>query len=886
MAADVLLADGRIASIRPVAGSDRAGLIALHDEAGEESIRLRFFTAGRTSGHRYVEHVLDATDDAVIGLVAVMSGRIVGLVTAERIGTDAAEVAMLIAEEEHGHGLGSLLLEHVAAACRSQGIHRFVAEVLADNDAMLRVFRDAGFDLTRRTDRGEVTIEMSTEATARAIEAADARECASEAHSLHPLLYPRSVAILGARRDGSGLGHAVLRSVLDGGFTGRVHVVHPDAPAIEGIAVHRRLQDIPDPVDLAIVAVPAPQALAAIEDAADAHVGAAVVISSGFSELGPAGADLQRRMQQVARSHGLRLIGPNCMGVTCNAPEIRLNATFTDSVPGPGGLAMASQSGGVGIALLDAARGHGVGVHSFVSLGNKADVSGNDLLSAWIDDPSVTAAALYLESFGNARKFARVARRFAMRKPLLAVVGGTTTSGRRAGTSHTAAAATPAVGIDTLFAQAGVIKCRGAESVVLTAMLLEQQPLPAGRRLGVVSNAGGLGVLAVDAAESEGLLVPALSGPTREVLARHVSVTVGTSNPVDLGAGASPEDLTAVAQTLLSSGEIDALLVVLVPTTVAPAAPLVEALGRLRADHPDTPIVLVGFGGLGAGAEDITVFHALDDAVEAMAHAARYAEWRRTPESPLPARDVERAECARALAGKLLDPASPAIHWLGPADVVDLLLPYGLTPVGVVAEDADEAVLAAEELSFPVVLKVADPDILHKTDRGLVHVGLRTPADVRAAAADLDAKTGRARTPLVVQPMVDGVEIALGLTRDPSFGPMIMVAAGGIATNILEDRTFLLPPVSAQDAARAIRSLRIWPLLDGYRGTAPADVAALERMIVALGELALDVPQVAELDLNPVFCRSRGAVAVDVKVGLQEMATAGDGIPRQLRAPV
>ena len=889
---DVLLADGRIALIRPLLGGDRTELQALHDEAGDDSFRLRFFASGRRTGQRYVEHLVTAGEDTTLSLVAVVGGRLSGVVSAERIDGDAWEVAMLVADREHGHGLGSLLLEHVTALCRNNGIHRLVAEVLPENTAMLRVLLDAGFDTSRRADAGIVTVELSTEATARAVEAADAREAVSEARSLRPLLYPTSVAVLGVRRDAAGLGHAVLRSILDGGFTGRLHVVHPEVAEIGGIRTHSTTRRIPDQVDLAVVAVPAPRLLEAIEDVAAAGVGAAVVITSGMAELGPERADLQRRLVTVARSHDLRLVGPNCMGLMCNDPAVRLNATFTSAVPPPGGLAVASQSGGVGIALLDVARVHGLGVHSFVSLGNKADVSGNDLLAAWVDDPRVNAAAMYLESFGNARKFARFARRFATHKPLLAVVGGRSPGGRRAGTSHTAAAASPTVGIEALFAQAGVIGCTSAEEMARAAMLLAEQPLPTGHRIGVVSNAGGLGVLAVDAADTHGLVVPELSAPVRAVVARHVSLTTGVSNPVDLGAGAAPDQLAGAVRTLLGSDEIDVLLVVLVPTTVAPAQPLVDALAAERASCPQKPVVLVGLGGLGTapsrslGSSGLTVFQTVADAVEAIAHAVRYSAWRRTPPEALPARDATRRDSARALAAALVgvEGSEQSTHWLGPADALRMLGPYGLAPVGTVAANADEAVAAATALGFPVAVKTADPNIVHKTDLGLVKVGLRTATEVRAAVEEITA-AGAGGGPVLVQPVVRGVEIALGVVRDSGFGPLVMVAAGGTAMAILEDRAFLMPPFSRQDAARAIRSLRVWPLLDGYRGSAPADAHALEDLVLALGDLALDVPALAELDLNPVMCRPEGVVAVDVKVALGGSPAVSEGVPRQLRAP-
>ncbi|WP_167880270.1 bifunctional GNAT family N-acetyltransferase/acetate--CoA ligase family protein [Nocardioides guangzhouensis] len=883
-AADVLLTDGRIASIRPLVPADREGLDALHDAVSDEFLRLRFFAYDRSAGHRYVEHLMSEDEGTVATLVATLAGRIVAVATAERESTDAAEVAFLVADDEHGHGLGSLLLEHLAAACRDRGIRRFVADVLPENALMIRVFRDAGFTVSRRTELGVVGVEMSTEASARAIEAADARECASEAASLAPLLRPSTVAVVGVRREGAGLGHAVLTSIREGGFTGEVYVVHPAVSEIDGVPAYPSLRDVPARVDLALVTVPAARVLAAVEDAAAADVGSVVVISSGLGELGVEGAAIQDRMLRTARSHDMRLVGPNCLGVMANDPGIRLNATFSPAVPPPGGLAVASQSGGVGIALLDLARELGLGVQAFVSLGNKADVSGNDLLAAWMDDPDVTGAALYLESFGNAAKFARMARRFSERKPLLAVVGGRSASGRRAGASHTAAAATPAVGIDALFAQAGVIASPTAEAMGRTALLLAEQPLPAGRRLAVVSNAGGLGVLAADAAEAAGLLVPSLTDDLRTRVGAHVSVTTGTSNPVDLGAGASAENLTAVLGPLLDSDETDVVLVVVVPTRVAPAGPLVDAVARARGARPDKPVVLVALGDLATEVPGVTVFRATDHAIDAVADAVRYAEWRRIPADDPEPRDAARADSARATARAALDVNDGAPRWLGAADVSHLLEPYALAPAGAVVHDPLRAAEVATGLGFPVAVKVADPDVVHKTDRGLVRVGLGTAPEVLAAVRAFGEELGH-DVPTLVQPVVAGVEVALGITRDPQFGPLVMVAAGGVATNILDDRTFLMPPFSRRDAAAAIRSLRIWPLLDGYRGAPRTDVAGLEATLVALGSLAVEVPEVAELDLNPVMCTPDGPVLVDVKVRLAAAIPVDAGVPRRLRDP-
>lgn len=886
--ADVLLRDGTVAVVRGVRPADHGDLTALHDGASLTSLRMRFFVVGHKAGHDYVEHLFDPERPTVASLVVTVRDRIVALGTAEPVSADTAEVAFLVDDERHGHGLVSLLLEHLAAACRDRGIRRFVAEVLTENRAMLGVFLDAGFEIAHKSDAGIVHVELGIAASTRAVAAADAREGRAESQSLAPLLYPRSVAVTGVRRDGTGIGAAVLGSIQAGGYAGSLHVVHPSGAVVSGVASTARFADLPGPVDLAIVAVPAARVLDALRDAAAAEIPAAVVISSGFEEMGSEGAALQRAMFDLARAHSMRLVGPNCLGVMSNGPDIRLNATFSHAVPPPGGLAIASQSGGVGIALIDIARDLGLGVASFISLGNKADVSGNDLLAAWLEDPAVTAAALYLESFGNAPKFARVARRFAERKPLLAVVGGRSAGGQRAGASHTAAAAASGVGVDALFAQAGVIGCRSAEEIAETALLLAGQPLPLGPRLAVVSNAGGLGVLAADEADQSGLVVPEFPAALRATLAAHVLGTTGTSNPVDVGAGTSPDDLGAVISALLDSDEVDAVAVVLVRTSVGDPAPLVDALATCRRTHPDKPLLLVPMGGLDPHPDDlpgITRFRSVSTAIHALARVTAYAAWLRVPrESPeLP--DEDRTAAARVVGDRLVADGNDAGGWLEPASAVELLGPYGLAPVGRSARGGEDAARAARDLGFPVVVKVAEPGIVHKTDRGLVRVGLTSYDEVAAVVGEFGVQLGQDAVQVLVQPVVSGVELALGVVRDPGFGPLVMVAAGGVATDLLADRVFLLPPLTRGDASRALRSLRSWPLLDGFRGTPRVDVEALEQLIVSLGALATDVPEVAELDLNPVLVTPDGCSLVDVKVRLAPTAPLDAGIPRRLRRP-
>jgi acyl-CoA synthetase (NDP forming)/GNAT superfamily N-acetyltransferase len=876
--ADVLMSDGRLAVIRCLTPGDGPALHALHQQVSDDSLRLRFFSPSREGAHAYVDHVL--ADPDTIAVVAEVSCRLVALATAEPLGPGASEVAFLVADGYHDLGLGTLLLEHLAALARDRGIRRFEAEVLLENSAMIGVLRHAGFESSRHLEHGVMIVELSTTCTTSVQEAADQREFSSEARSLRPLLAPRSVAVAGVRGDGSGVGAAVLRSILDGGFRGEAVAVHPRLDSLAGVAAYPSFSSLPSPVDLAVIAVPASAAENSLRDAAEAGVRAAVVLSSGFGELGAAGQELQRNLSAVARTRGIRLVGPNCLGVLANDPGIRLNATFiAASPPPPGGLAIASQSGGVGIVLLERARELGLGIHSFVSLGNKADVSGNDLLAAWYDDPGVQVAALYLESFGNARKFARFARRFSARKPVLAVVGGSSASGRRGGLSHTAAAATSAVAVRALFAQSGVIACSDADDLAETALLLTGQPRPAGPRVGVLSNAGGMGILAADAAENFGLQVPELSARLRRRIGKLVQGTVGTGNPVDTGAAASPEQLTAAADAMLASREVDALIVLVVATGVSDGVATVRRLAEVRAAHPDIPVLLVPLGGLeAAGIPGLTTFRSPASAARALARAAWYTGWRAVPVVEAPTTDPDEVQAARGWCRQFLAESSKEGEWLDVTAARGLLDRYGLRVIGEVVSGADAAVDAAARLGFPVAVKACEVDGVHKTERGLVRLGLASERDIREAVASLGEHTD-----VLVQPMVAGIEVALGLVHDPGMGPLVMVAAGGVATDVWNDRVFLVPPVSAADAARALRGLRIWPLLRGFRGAPAADHSALERLAVALGRLAADVPEVTELDLNPVIVREDGCVIVDVRLRLSDSDDPGAGVPRQLR---
>ncbi|HEY7043404.1 MAG TPA: GNAT family N-acetyltransferase [Nocardioidaceae bacterium] len=851
---EAFLAEGSVAEVRSVEPSDKEGLLRLHAQASDESIRRRFFALNRDQAARYVEHVCSGESDT-ISLVAVLNGQIVGLVTAEGDGSDSAEVALFVDESKHGFGIGTLMLEHLAAWTYGHGIDVFHAEVLSDNLPMLRVFRDAGFDLEQHQDHGVVSVTLDVRPTRRSQAATDRRERHAERASLRPLFEPSAVAVIGVSRRRGGIGREIVENIRSENFEGRLLAVGHADLTIDGVEALADVDELPIGLDLAVVTVPAAYVLDIVERVAIRGTRVCVIVTSGLAETGESGREAEREVAAVARRAGMRVVGPNCFGVLSRLRDTRLNATFGTARPGAGGLAIGSQSGGVGIALMDAASRRNLGLAAFVSLGNKLDVSGNDLLAAWEEDPDIRVGALYLESFGNPSKFVRLASSFGHAKPLLAVFGGTSAAGRRGGASHTAASATPRRALDAVFRAAGVIALDGVADLVDTAALLDEQPLPDGSRIGLVSNAGGLGVLAADATQNSSLTVPALSEALQTELADLGSGVAGTSNPVDLGAGASSDRFAGAVSVLLGSTEVDALLVVVAATAVSDLGDVVAAVDAAVTAHHTKPCALVVIGSeVTASHGGATPFESMDSAVRALHHAAAYSAWRRTAEVPVD-------EPVR-VPGTWVPPATPG--WMETPDAAGLLADYGMPTVRfeVVSSPAD-AVRAADGMGYPVVAKTGRPDVVHKIERSLVHVQLRDGGAVAGAVESIQAECPG---PVLVQQQLAGPELALGIVRDAGFGPLVMVATGGTNLALWNDPTFLLPPFSSHEALVALQALRTWPLLTGFRGAQQYDVDGLARALQQIGQLAIDWPQVAELDLNPVIVTASGPVCVDAKV--------------------
>jgi len=875
--ADVVLVDGGTMHVRPIGPADADRLVAFHEGLSPQTVYLRFFSAKPRLSTDQVEHFTHVDHHDRVALVAELGDRLIGVARYDRLaGTDSAEVAFVVTDEHQGRGIGTVLLEHLASAARECGITRFVAQTMPGNRHMLDVFRTAGFEESARFDHDTVDVELLIEPTDRSRAVIEQREHRSESASVARLLTPRSVAVIGASRTQGTVGHQVLRNLLAGGFAGPVYPVNPGAEHVASVKAYPTVGDIGDPVDLAVIAVPAPAVPEVVRQCAAKGVGGLVVLTAGFGEVGETAA--QAELRDLARRNGMRLVGPNCIGVVNTG--VGLDATFAPHAPTPGRVAMQSQSGALGIALLERSARMGLGVSTFVSVGNKADVSGNDLLQYWEDDAGTDVVLLYLESFGNPRKFARIARRVSRRKPIVAVKSGRSAAGVRAASSHTAAMASPDLAVDALFRQAGVIRVDTLDELFDMALVLSSQPLPAGNRVAIVGNAGGPGILAADACAAAGLELPELSSATQAALRAVIDPNGSVANPVDLVASATPDVYDAALRALLADDLIDAVIVIAVPTFAAAAAGVAEVVERAAADQAKAVL------GCFLAAPDMTPLHGKspgtgvpsfsspEPAALALARAARYAAWRRQAPGAVPDLDGFDIDRARSVVEAYLA-RSPDGGWLGSIEVVEVLGAVSVAAVkSVEVQSAESALLAATDLGFPVALKASGPDLVHKSDVGGVQLGLASADEVADAYRTMVTRIGDRMTGAVLQQMAaPGVETIVGVVQDPLFGPLVMFGMGGIATELLGDRSFRILPLTDIDAAELIRSLRSSPLLFGYRGSPPVAVGELEQLLQRVARLAGAVPELAELDINPVIVSPHGIAAVDARMKLVPATT-------------
>ncbi len=870
---DVLASDGGAVALRPIVPEDADKLVEFHGKLSERTRYLRYFGPYPTMSARDVKNFTTVDHHNRVAFVMMLGDEIIAVGRYERLldvgDGKSAEVAFVVADAHQGRGLGPILLEYLAAAAAENGLTMFVAEVLSENRNMVTVFREAGYQVSRSFDGGVLRLEFAIDPTEALVSVRNSRERAAEARSMGNVLSPRSVAVIGASADPAKVGNAVLTNLLRGGFTGPVYPVNAEHRSVHGVRAYPTVRDIPDDVDLAVVAVPAESINSVLDDCLDKGVKALVVVSSGFSESGPDGRSSERKLVHAARAHGMRLIGPNALGVANNDPAISLNATLAPVLPVAGSVGFFCQSGALGIAILDEAARSRIGLSAFVSAGNRADVSGNDLLQYWDSDQSTEVVLLYLESFGNPRKFSRIARRVARKKPIVAVKSG----------RHAVPPVLAATGVEiddsivrALFEQAGVIQVGSISQLFDCALLFGYQPLPAGPRLAVIGNSTALGVLAADAARSEGLQV---------------------SDPVDLGAQASPELFATAVRDALASFDVDAVIAVFVPPVAIPVEPFAKALKDAVAGS-DKPILTTFLAA--EGVPDVLAvrdevgnptrgsvpsYPGPERAALALARAWRYAEWRSKPASKVVRPVGIDSERAQKMVADWLENSSG--RWLSDVEAAALLECYGVAVVefrSVLSED--EAVEAADAVGYPVAVKATGEMWRHRPDLGGVRLDLSGPESVRLAYRDLAAASGE---PLLhVQKMATkGIGCVVGVQDDPSFGSLISFGLAGVISDLLGDRAYRVLPLTEDAATELIDAPKAAPLLSGYRNAVPVNKGALVDLVQRISALADDIPEVRELACEPVLASATGAEITDSRVRIGPEPSAIDLGPRRLR---
>ncbi|HXN01261.1 MAG TPA: GNAT family N-acetyltransferase [Candidatus Dormibacteraeota bacterium] len=877
--ADIALRDGSTVHVRPTRAGDEAAILAFLRGLSEESRYFRFFSGA--------PNLNDAAHRAAISnlhercnLVALVGEEptIVAQAGYVRNDADRAEVAFAVADTFQGRGISTILLGQLAEIAQAVGIATFDASVLSENHQMIGVFRESGFAVSTHAQAGVIDLEFPTSLRPEAIERFARREQSAAMAALEHVLAPRSVAVIGASRTRGTIGAELFHNLLESGFNGPVYPVNPSAPVVQSVVAYPTVLAIAGPVDLAVIAVPAIGVVETARQCATKGVKSLVVISSGFAESGGEGIGRQSDLLAVCRQAGMRLIGPNCMGVINTTPEVSMNATFGPATPPRGRVGFMSQSGALGLAVIDYAKNLGLGLSWFISAGNKADLSGNDVLQYAETDPHTDLVLLYLESFGNPRKFARIARRVGKTKPIIAVKSGRSTAGARATSSHTGAllSASDAT-VDALFRQAGVIRTDTLAELFDVAALMSSQPAPAGKRVAIITNGGGPGILCADACEAEGLIVPPLPDDVVAGLRQFLPPQASVRNPIDMIAAASADDYRRVIHTVAASDSIDAIVVIFIPPLVTQPADVARAI-RDAAEALPRPVPLVSVFMSAHGVPDelkgetisIPSYQFPEDAARALARSAVYGEWRQRPEGAV--RDFPDIRPDEA-AGIISSVLATGARWLTAEETQRLLMCYGITlaPARFVSTPAEVAA-AGRELGGPLVLKAMSPTLLHKSDAGGVRLGLSRD-DIEAAATGMMgqiAGQGHRLDGFQVQAMVaSGVEMLVGVVHDPLFGPVLACGAGGTTAELLKDIAVRITPLSDLDAREMVRSLKTFPLLDGYRGAPKADVAALEDVMLRISAMVEGHAEIAELDCNPVMVTEHGAVVVDARVRLE-----------------
>jgi acyl-CoA synthetase (NDP forming)/RimJ/RimL family protein N-acetyltransferase len=862
--ADVLLRDGRTAHIRPMQPEDRELLVEFYSRVSEQSKYYRFFSPMPELSERDLDRFTQVDHRDRVAMILLVAGQMIAVGRYDTIRPGYAEVAFLVEDAHQGRGIGQLLLEHLAQAGRERGIEEFVAEVLPDNQAMIHTFKDAGYQVRSTFEDGVMELVFRIDPTDTALGVMEQREHRAEYASIERFFSPRSVAIIGASRRQDTIGRALVRHLVLGNFTGRIHVVNPSADSVSGMPAWKSVGDIPGDVDVAIVAVPAESVQDVVLDCAAKGVHGLVVISSGFAETGEEGRMRQRRLVGLSRSYGLRLIGPNALGIINTDPDVQLNASLSSVMPPRGRAGFFCQSGALGSAILEKVQNRGLGLTTFVSAGNRADVSGNDLLQYWEEDDATEVVLLYLESIGNPRKFSRIARRVSRRKPIVAVRSGRSSQGVPMGHAVRKIGA-PGEAVDAMFRQAGIIQVESLEEMFDVAQLLAHQPLPRGRRVAIVGNSDALGLLAADAANSVGLVV---------------------NRQEALGADATAEDFEDALDAAIDDPEVDAVVAIFIPPlNVAGAREDVANVLAAVGEQSDKPIVSTFLGtegvpellrvpdvaGSSAGRGSVPSYPAVEAAVRALARVVEYAVWLRVPQAPLVDPGVNDLDAARHLVNEVLmrhpegrDLDFDEQHRLLTAYGIDLWDTYAVATL-------DEATTAGEALGWDVVLKATADHLRDRPDLAHVWRNIDDPEEMAQAWRSLTSLiTDPDNAGFVVQRNAPpGVPVTIATMEDPLFGPVLSFGIGGPLTELLGDRSFRIPPLADHDAQDMVREIKASPLLFGYRGSEIVDVAEIERLVRQVAQLQHDLPQVRALQLPLVLAGAEGATVLGANVRVE-----------------
>jgi acetyltransferase len=696
------------------------------------------------------------------------------------------------------------------------------------------------------------------------------------ASSLDPLLRPESIAVIGASRNPGTIGYQIVDNLVRHGFQGVVYPVNPKARSIHSIHSYSSVSEIPTSVDMAVIVVPKEHVLGVVEECGEKGVKGVVVISAGFREVGGEGVEREAALLAAVQRYGMRLVGPNCMGLMNTGPEVSMNATFAPTMPPAGATSFLSQSGAIGVTILDYASEYGVGIRQFVSVGNKPDVSGNDLIEYWEDEPGTRVILMYLESFGNPRHFTPIARRVSRKKPIAVVKSGRTEAGARAASSHTGALAGADLAIDALLAQCGVLRAQSVEELFDMAMAFESLPAPAGNRVAIVTNAGGPGIIIADACESLGLEIVELAPHTQAGLREVFPAEASVRNPVDMIASATGKSYEVALRMVLNDPQVDAAIAAFVPPLGVRQIDIATSIVAAAAGKKEKPVlaVLMGREGLPEGRAQlkeagIPAYIFPESAARALAAMHRHQKW-----TERPFQEPERFGVDRRVVELILDRAQAAGRTqLTEVEALKVFMAYGVPTIPYrVAHSEEAAIEVAEELGFPVVLKIISPDVIHKTDTGGVRVDLRSPEEVAEAYRSIVSSVrkghpeARMEGVLVESHMKGGREVIMGMSTDPRFGPVLMFGLGGVYVEAMKDVSFRVQPVTRIDAEEMVRSIRGYPLLEGMRGEAGSDLETLAEVIQRISQLVGDHDRILELDINPFLAFPQGGMALDARV--------------------